>query len=87
MRRLPQLVCSRTSNVPAGFPPVSRAAPNPPTPARVIVTDMERPTKKEIKAKLEAMRGPEGPTDVPQAKTPALSEKKSNKNRIRKQGV
>lgn len=48
---------------------------------------MERPTKKEIKAALDKLRSNEGSADLPQAPTPALTPKKGNKNRIRKQGV
>lgn len=48
---------------------------------------MERPSKKDIKAAVEKLKSPEGSADVPQAPTPQLQEKKSNKNRIRKQGV
>ena len=48
---------------------------------------MERPSKKEIKAALDKLRSPEGTPDLPPQQTPALQPKKSNKNRIRKQGV
>ena len=48
---------------------------------------MERPSKKDIKAALDKLKAPEGTANVPQTPTPSLQPKKSNKNRIRKQGV
>ncbi|CAN5486645.1 hypothetical protein BH11ARM2_BH11ARM2_07940 [soil metagenome] len=48
---------------------------------------MDRPSKKDIKAALDKLKAPEGNAEVPQAPTPALQPKKTNKNRIRKQGV
>ena len=48
---------------------------------------MERPSKKEIKAALDKLRLNPGQPDVPEASTPPLQPKKTNKNGIRKKGV
>lgn len=48
---------------------------------------MARPSKKEIKAALDRLRSPEASSEMPQQPAAALPAKKSNKNRIRKQGV
>ncbi len=50
---------------------------------------MERPSKKDIKAALDKLKDAPRPggTSGPDYNGPALSPKKSNKNRIRKQGV
>lgn len=48
---------------------------------------MKRPSKKDIKAALDLLKSPAPLADVPPAPPAALQPKKSNKNRIRKQGV
>ena len=48
---------------------------------------MNRPSKKEIKAALDKMKEPKTGTSGPDYVERPLETKKSNKNRIRKQGV
>jgi hypothetical protein len=50
---------------------------------------MARPSKKDIKAAIDKLKddAPRTSTDGPDYSGPALSPKKPNKNRIRKQGV
>jgi hypothetical protein len=50
---------------------------------------MERPSKKEIKAALDRLKAPNASSSSPTGgeNGPAPTAKKSNKNRIRKQGV
>lgn len=49
---------------------------------------MAKPSKKDIKAAIDRLKTPtETGGDLPSAPTPHLSEKKGNKNGIRKKGV
>jgi hypothetical protein len=48
---------------------------------------MNRPTKAQIRASVEKLKAPSESSEPEKPKTPALEGKKSNKNRIRKQGI
>lgn len=48
---------------------------------------MERPSKKDIKAAVDRLKANDASADIPQQAAPQLQAKKTNKNRIRKQGV